>query len=143
MFAWFETSAIGRRWEAIGAWFRGQKLIQELSALPHDETERILHDIGLSMSDMPALTHPNCGPSILLPQRLEKVGLDPDFVEKCDPMTFHDLQLSCVRCNSWRRCARDLARGDVQSGLDTYCLNAHVIDSLVVNRDKGPAVGAL
>ena len=51
MTALFEMSAIGRRWAALGAWIRGQNLIQELSVLPRDETERILHDIVLSLGD--------------------------------------------------------------------------------------------
>ena len=87
MSAWFASTAVGRLWEHTVSWCQGQKLIRELSQMPRDETERILHDVGLSMSDMPALTHPHAGPTVLLPQRLELLGLDPAYFEKTQPGT--------------------------------------------------------
>jgi Family of unknown function (DUF6455) len=37
-------------------------------------------------------------------------------------------------CTAWRRCARDLANGDVQAGMDSYCLCSPSIDALTVGR---------
>ena len=107
---------------------------RDFSGLGVAETERLLRDVGLSMSDMPALTKPHAGPAVLLPQRLDMVGIDIRYLEQADPVTLKDLQRSCLRCASWRNCARDLARGDVQSGLDSYCLNSLLIDRLVLAR---------
>jgi hypothetical protein len=39
----------------------------------------------------------------------------------------------CATCKSSRQCARDLARGDAQTGMETYCLNAPTVDSLIVD----------
>lgn len=110
------------------------------------ETERLLRDVGLSMSDMPALTKPHAGPTVLLPQRLGFAGIDVRYLEQADPITLKDLQRSCLRCTSWRSCARDMARGDVQSGLNSYCLNSVLIDRLLLDRhgldSKHPPIDA-
>jgi hypothetical protein len=37
-------------------------------------------------------------------------------------------------CKWARRCERDLARGDAQTGMDSYCLNAATMDALIVSR---------
>ncbi len=107
---------------------------RDFTGLGVAETERLLRDVGLSMSDMPALSKPHAGPWVLLPQRLELAGVDVHYLEQADPVTLKDLQRSCLRCASWRSCARDLARGDVQSGLDSYCLNSRLIDRLLLER---------
>jgi hypothetical protein len=109
---------------------------REFHALEPSEAERILQDVGLSMSDMPAITRPNAGPAVLLPQRLETVGLDPLYLKIEQSSVYHDLERACMRCTSWRRCARDLAQGDAQAGLEHYCANAQTIDALLVNRSS-------
>ena len=109
---------------------RRRAAVRELTALPPGEAEQILRDIDLSMSDMWALTRANCGPGVLLPKRLTSVGLNPASLEMSQPRTFRDLQLSCVRCAKWRRCARDLAAGAPQTSTPAYCLNKQLIDNL-------------
>jgi hypothetical protein len=52
--------------------------------------------------------------------------------------TYQDLQRVCASCKAWRRCARDLANGDVETGMRSYCLNAPTIDALVVDRPGMP-----
>jgi hypothetical protein len=113
---------------------------RDFSGLDAAATERLLSDVGLSMSDMSALTKPHAGPTVLLPQRLDLVGIDIRYLEKDDPITLKDLQRSCLRCASWRSCARDLARGEAQSGLDSYCLNATLIDQIVLARNGHDAM---
>jgi hypothetical protein len=107
---------------------------RELDRLDVAGSERLMRDIGLAMSDMSALTRPNAGPTVLLSQRLGALGLDAGYLADAEPATLTDLQRSCLRCTYWRRCARDLARGDVQAGLDGYCLNSQAIDRLLLAR---------
>jgi hypothetical protein len=111
-----------------------QRIAREFEALDPGEAERILRDIGLSMSDMPAITKPHAGPNVLLPQRLEAVGLDPLYLKTDEGTVYRDMERACMRCTTWRQCARDLAQGDVQSGLEHYCLNAQTIDALLTDR---------
>ena len=125
-----------RHWDSARAWWRRQAAVRELMALPLDETERIIHDIGLSMSDMWALTRADCGPGVLLPTRLTSVGLNPASLERSQPTTFRDLQVSCSRCTNWRRCARDLANGDRQTSSPAYCLNSNLIDGLMAEQSR-------
>ena len=69
----------------------------------------------------------------LMPLRLQQLGLDPVYVKVCCTSAYHDLERVCASCKSRRICARDLARGDVEPGMRSYCPDAPTIDALVVN----------
>ena len=109
-----------------------RRAINELAACPPGELRRIASDVGLSGDDLRRLCRGHNGPSELLPQRLQLLGIDPEFVRHAAPTTFRDLARVCASCKASRRCARDLARGDVQAGMDAYCLNGPTIDALMV-----------
>jgi hypothetical protein len=113
-----------------------RRAINELAACPPDELRRIASDVGLNGNDLRQLCCGHNGPSELLPQRLHLLGIDPEFVRHAAPTTFRDLSRVCASCKASRRCARDLTRGDVQAGMDAYCLNGPTIDALTV-RDGG------
>ena len=68
-----------------------------------------------------------------MPVRLRALGIDPVFVKYARTATYRDLERVCATCKSSRQCARDLASGDVQAGMDSYCLNAPTINSLIVD----------
>jgi len=69
-----------------------------------------------------------------MPERLRQLGIDPAYVKIARTATYRDLERVCVSCSSARRCARDLANGDAQTGMASYCLNAPTIDCLIVDR---------
>jgi hypothetical protein len=73
----------------------------------------------------------------LMPRRLEQLGLDVDYLRVCRAATYQELERVCAACQGWRQCARDLAAGDVQAGMGTYCGNTPVIDELVADRPPG------
>ena len=117
------------------AWRRAlskRRAINELAACPPGELTRIASDVGLNGDELVRLCGSHIGPSELLPQRLQLLGIDPEFVTHAAPATFRDLARVCASCKASRRCARDLARGDVQAGMDGYCLNGPTIDALTV-----------
>jgi hypothetical protein len=101
------------------------------------EIDRIRRDIDATLCDMPLITRPDAGPSTLLPERMRLLGLDQAYVEAAQNLTFQKLRETCGACDSWRRCARDLARGDVAVGMERYCENAEQLDALLVERLKG------
>jgi hypothetical protein len=109
-----------------------RRAINELAACPPGELRRIASDVGLSGDDLRRLCCGHIGPSELLPQRLQLLSIDPEFVRHAAPTTFRDLARVCASCEASRRCARDLGRGDVQAGMDAYCLNGPTIDALMV-----------
>ena len=116
-------------------WQRGvnaRRGMAELAACPPGELHRIATDVGLTSTDLKRLVCSHPGPSELLPQRLEQLGLDTEFVRRGQPATYRDLARVCASCTDWRRCQKDLARGNVQARMGDYCLNTHTIDALTV-----------
>lgn len=121
------------------SWHRSmnrRRAIDELAACPPSEIRRLACDVGLSGGDLRLLCRSDFGPSELLPQRLQLLGIDPEFVRHAEPTTFRDLARVCASCQASRRCARDLARGDVQAGMEGYCLNGATIDALTVSCNR-------
>src|SRR5262245_23140186 len=108
----------------------------ELAACPPQELKRIAADVGLSPEGLRRSTCGHLGLSELMPQRLQQLGLDPQFVRHAQPEIYRDLERVCANCSAWRKCRRDLARGDVQAGMGGYCLNAATIDLLTVGRHR-------
>jgi hypothetical protein len=104
----------------------------ELAALAPGELRAIAQDIGVSEPELRALRCDHPGPIELMPERMRRLGLDPEFVATAHPATYRDMEKTCAACGSWRRCARDLEKGDVQAGMEGYCSNALTIDALLV-----------
>lgn len=82
---------------------RNRRSLAELAACPPSELQRIARDIGLDVNDLRAIAKAHCGPSELLPQRLQQLGLDPGFVRCARTGTYRDLERTCARCTAWRR----------------------------------------
>jgi hypothetical protein len=124
------------------SWHRSvnrRRAINELAGCPPSEIRRLASDVGLSSEDLRLFCSSDFGPTELLPQRLELLGIDPGFVRHAEPTTFRDLARVCASCQASRRCARDLARGDVQAGMQDYCLNSATIDALTVSCNRRAA----
>jgi hypothetical protein len=119
------------RWQRVR---RNRKSMAEIAACPPSELHRIARDVGLSETDLRSLSCSHSGPSELMPRRLQQLGLDPAYVKFARTATYRDLERVCAVCKAWRHCARDLANGDVQAGMESYCLNAFTIDALTVDR---------
>jgi uncharacterized protein YjiS (DUF1127 family) len=118
------------KWQRVR---RNRRSMAELAACTPNDLHRIAQDVGLSESDLRSLSCSHPGPSELMPLRLQQLGLDPAFVQNARTATYRDLERVCAACKAWRRCARDLAEGDVQAGMNSYCLNAPTIDALTVD----------
>jgi hypothetical protein len=109
------------------------KSLAQLAACPPSELHRIAQDVGVSVSDLRIIAGAHRGPGELLPLRLMLLSLDPGYVRSALTATYRDLERTCAMCTAWRRCARDLANGDVQAGMDSYCLCSPTIDALAVD----------
>jgi hypothetical protein len=126
------------RWR--GALHR-RRSMAALSACPPNELHHIAQDVGLSDRDLKSLACSNYGPSELMPKRLQELGLDPAFFRYARAAAYRDMERVCGTCKAWRRCERDLAKGDVQAGMRRYCLNAPTIDALTIDRLEPNLVG--
>lgn len=98
-----------------------------------DQPERLRRDVDQHMGDMPVVLQGASGRVGLLDQRLAALRLDPSYLKMSDDELYRSLQRVCLHCTSWHRCARDLADGDVQVGLESYCPNGHAIDEFLVD----------
>lgn len=112
------------------------KLFQQnkASSNPGDEVDRLLTNVCDRKGDSALYTRSNAGPNVLLPRRLQLAGIDPDYVEAFEPETFEEIRRKCSVCGETQRCARDLTKGDVQSGLEHYCPNTVAIDELILSK---------
>lgn len=113
---------------------RRRKSLTELAACLPSELHRIARDVGVSVSDLRIIAGAHPGPSELLPLRLKLLELDAGYVRSALTATYRDLERTCSMCTAWRRCARDLANGDVQVGMGSYCLCSPIIDALTVDQ---------
>jgi hypothetical protein len=119
---------------------RRRSSLADLAACPASELQRVAQDAGVSVSDLRIVAAAHCNPSELLPLRLELLGIDPGYVRSAQTATYRDLERTCAMCKAWRRCARDLANGDVQAGMASYCLASLTIDALPVDEAGLPPV---
>jgi hypothetical protein len=118
------------RWQRV---LQRHRSIAELAACPPSDLHRIAEDVGVSEGALKSLACSHPGPIELMPKRLQALGLDPTFFRYARTAAYRDMERVCGTCKSWRRCARDLAKGDVQSGMQGYCLNAPTIDALTID----------
>jgi hypothetical protein len=123
------------RWRCLQ---RRRSSLTELAVCTPIELQRVAQDAGVSVSDLRIIAAAHSGPSKLLPLRLELLGLDPGHVRSAQTAAYRDLERTCAMCKAWRRCARDLAKGDVQTGMDSYCLASPTIDALAVDEAGVP-----
>lgn len=119
-----------QHWHCV---MRNRRTLSELDAFSPAERRHLADDVGLSGTDLRRFKCTHGGPIELMPARLRALGIDPGFVKYARTATYRDLERVCATCKSWRRCASDLAKGDAQAGMDSYCLNAPTIDSLIVD----------
>jgi hypothetical protein len=123
--------------ERLRAWLSGEDVVAVQRDPEAVGVETVCRDIDVSLVDMALITHPNAGPTVLLPERLSMLGLDPLYLQTADAAVYRALQESCGQCPKWRRCARDLARGDAATGLQRYCYNSAAIEDLLIARNRG------
>ena len=122
--------SLREQWQRV---MRNMRSERELEALPPEELRSIAQDVGISESELRSLHSGHPGPSELMPERMRQLGLDPVFVASAHAATFRDLARVCANCDSWRQCARDLEKGDVQAGMNRYCANTPTLDALAVD----------
>lgn len=114
---------------------RNRSSMAELQASAPSELHRLPPGIRFSHAGRRSLGCSHPGPTQLMPRRLQELGIDIAYVQFAQTAVYRDLERLCATCKAWRRCARDLANGDVQVGMRTYCLNSPTIDALTVGRE--------
>jgi hypothetical protein len=74
------------------------------------------------------------GDICLLLRRIAALKIDPDALDRADPLLFRELQGLCSLCRSKGRCARDLAHYAADLDWKGYCPNAATLIELARSR---------
>ena len=117
-------------------WFQGSRCAQWAVDQESIQLAEFTRNIETSLADLTLMTRGNAGPSALLPERMRLLGLTLCSIDKSQTDKLSALQATCSTCSSWRRCARDLARGDAAFGMEFYCPNSAALVELrrVINQ---------
>ncbi len=112
-----------RNWTGVGS---------SLSGLDDcgDEVERIARDLAIPVSELRTLASAGPEGADLLRRRMAALDLNRDEVSQVEPLALRDLQRLCTKCDSRRRCARDLARDSADPKWEDYCPNAETLKVL-------------
>ena len=115
-----------RQWlaEQIAARRARARLRQELNALGPDQTERLLHDVGLTPAELPALIRRHPETRNVLERMMDAVGIDWRRLLRSEPETLRDLAVACNGCRAFSRCRRELGRGTAGRSFRAFCPNA-------------------
>jgi hypothetical protein len=101
---------------------------------------RVLAPLRRLTGAAPVSTDPATAPrnkDLFLYQRLEKAGLDADYIEATDPALVGNLEQSCSRCGYTGRCSRDLDEEDFNDRVAGYCPNTAKIDDMIIKKQTG------
>jgi len=116
-------SSLGEAWSRYR---RRRAAIAELRALGHQELEHVVHDVGLTMSELNDLApRPNDSAEFLY-RRLDQTGIDDKSV---DALVMRDMQRCCSLCDQKARCEKDLAAPKAATWPE-YCPNEQTIEAL-------------
>ena len=113
-----------------GGWLsalRRPRKIAERRVCPPAELRRTDKERGIMPTDLNPSRAVNPCCRELLPWRLRRLGMDPGITQSS---SFCDMERVCAACTAWEASAYDLAKGRVQAGMRSYCVNAHAIDAL-------------
>jgi hypothetical protein len=127
--SWSPMAAISQVWRN---WIR-PGVVSDLECCGDEEVERMAHDFRMSASELRTVASRGPEGANLLLDRMAALDLDRKEVRRTQVSTFQDLQRVCMRCESRRRCARDLRRDSAAPAWKDYCPNAPtlmVLDSL-------------
>jgi len=95
------------------------------------EAGRVARELGLSTKEMMKLGGNGGWWASLLPQRMERLGLNFNSVNRTKPEVGRELAICCARCDCKLRCAYDLARNAQGDAWRQYCINRPTLDALL------------
>jgi uncharacterized protein YjiS (DUF1127 family) len=113
--------------EAWNRYRRRRAAVAELQGLGNAELQRMVHDAGLTFSDVLELAKCSADSAALLYRRLEQAGVD---VRSIDAAAFRDMQRCCSFCESKEQCAHELDDKPKAASWPDYCPNKQTVEAL-------------
>lgn len=102
----------------------------ELEAMPASERRRMLSELGVDSSQLPAMLAGADNTRRLLPQMMRRFDLDPQAMPVSLLGVLSDMQRVCSVCPVYRECARALATGADREACSAFCPNADTMAAL-------------
>lgn len=119
-------------------WRRRRAAINEITTLGREEGERVLGECGLTRAEFNEAMRHTFASTILLPEAMKSVGVDPLAFEKANPEWNHDLRRTCMLCPRRSHCSHLLATSEFASRYHGFCPNSASFDEM---KKRGVAVG--
>ena len=111
----------------------------DLSGLSQAELGHMADDLGISRSDVVALSAHAADNTALMEGMMDARGLDTAVIQNEFPTLLRDIERVCTRCPDAKRCRRELDAGTAAQHAHQFCPNAGTFDDLEV-RANGPLI---
>ncbi|HZP70070.1 MAG TPA: hypothetical protein VFB29_09020 [Pseudolabrys sp.] len=95
-----------------------------------EDVRQIAKDLGISVSELRAISAKGPHGADLLTKMLTELSVDPEDLAHTDPATMRDLERLCVSCGHKGRCAYEIAIGTAAEHFRSFCPNAFTLDAL-------------
>jgi uncharacterized protein YjiS (DUF1127 family) len=108
--------------QLVDDWRARERLRRELDDLSvHGELDTLLHDVGLTRSDISSLVAACPGASQRLDAMAARLGADRSVLKQAGEL--HEAEWRCTHCPDWRRCRSWLATAPAGMSPPTFCPN--------------------
>jgi len=118
----------------IASWWRKHAEIYrnaaDLGDLGPDELARVASDVGVSASELRALSQYCSDAADLLEQRIAALDMDVKVLARDAGAQLREMERLCTMCESKGRCARDLAADPNDEVWRKYCPNQEALIDL-------------
>ena len=127
--AWSPIASMSRWWQNR---VETNAAVSEPKAPKDSDFGSLPKPTGISAAKDFTMTDPGPESINLLLRRMFVLDLDRNEVARTDPQIFQELQATCVKCESRRQCAFDLAHYPDNDSWQDYCPNVAKLKMLNV-----------
>ncbi|WP_378942479.1 hypothetical protein [Mesorhizobium sp. ANAO-SY3R2] len=111
-------------------WRRRRAAVNEIAALDRKEAEKVLGECGLTQAEFTEAMRHTFASSILLPEAMQSVGVDPVAFEKANAEWNQDLRRTCMLCARRSHCSNLLASSEFANRYHSFCPNSASFDEM-------------
>lgn len=125
------TSLFRRMSTAINERVKARADQNALANCLSQELSGIASELGMSSSELLALSAKAPSAADEVRKMLIAIGIDPAHLTQNEPLVMRDLQRLCTTCTFKKKCNSDLINGKAAGNYRDYCPNAFTIDALI------------
>lgn len=111
-------------------WRRRRAAIREIDLLGRLEGDRVLGECGLTRADLGTAMRHTFAASILLPEAMQSVGVDPDAFATRNAGWNRDMRRTCMMCSQRSHCSDQLAAASFAKRYREFCPNRDSLDEM-------------